>query len=131
VPVMIVTTSAGAKRLATLRMPDSVRIRTVRGGKAGSINPAAVIAQAQRGSRARLILVEGGPRLLGDFYAAKLVDEQFLTLAPQIAGREFGDGRLGLVMGRTFAPQQPLWGRLTDVRRGASHLFLRYAFASR
>ena len=82
-------------------------------------------------ARNRLILVEGGPRLLGDFYAAKLIDEQFLTLAPQIAGRNSGDRRLGLVMGQTFAPKHPLWGRLTDLRRGQSHLFLRYAFASR
>lgn len=130
VPVMIVTTTPGAARLAKQRLPDLVQVRTVRGGKGGSINPASVIAQARRGSSARLILVEGGPRLLGDFYAAKQLDEQFLTLAPQIAGRDFGDGRLSLVMGRTFAPQHPLWGRLTDVRRGASHLFLRYAFAS-
>jgi hypothetical protein len=30
-----------------------------------------------------------------------------------------------------FAPRNPLWGKLIDVRQGASHLFLRYSFASR
>jgi riboflavin biosynthesis pyrimidine reductase len=79
-------------------------------------------------SAGKLILVEGGPRLLGDFFADRLLDEQFLTLAPQIAGRKAGDRRLGLVMGRTFAPQSSLWGRLIDVRRGKVHLFLRYSF---
>ena len=76
------------------------------------------------------ILIEGGPRLLGEFYARRLVDEQFLTLAPQIAGRDYGDGRLSLVMGQAFAPGSTRWGTLTDVRRSASHLFLRYTFRS-
>jgi hypothetical protein len=31
-------------------------------------------------------------------------------------------------MGKTFAPRHPLWGRLIDVRRGDSLLFLRYFF---
>jgi hypothetical protein len=31
-------------------------------------------------------------------------------------------------MGKAFAPRDPLWGTLIDVRRGNSHLFLRYAF---
>lgn len=51
-----------------------------------------------------------------------------MTLAPQIAGRNPGDRRLSLVMGRVFAPQSPRWGSLIDLRRGNSHLFLRYAF---
>jgi hypothetical protein len=56
------------------------------------------------------------------------VSEQFLTLAPQIAGRKAGDRRLGMVMGRQFAPRNPLWGQLVDVRQAGSHLFLRYSF---
>jgi hypothetical protein len=32
-------------------------------------------------------------------------------------------------MGKTFAPHYPLWGELLSVKRGASHLFLRYRFA--
>ena len=76
------------------------------------------------------ILIEGGPRLLGEFYARRLMDEQFLTLAPQIAGREEGDRRLSLVMGQAFPPGSGRWGTLIDVRRGRSHLFLRYAFRS-
>ena len=68
--------------------------------------------------------------MLGEFYARRLVDEQFLTLAPQIAGREDDDGRLSLVMGHAFPPGSARWGTLTDVRRSASHLFLRYTFRS-
>ena len=59
----------------------------------------------------------------------RLVDEQFLTLAPQIAGRDADDRQLSLVMGKLFALHDALWGTLIDARRGSSHLFLRYAFA--
>jgi riboflavin biosynthesis pyrimidine reductase len=130
VSALIVTTPPGAKRLCRQRVPDSVEIRAIRGS--GNVIPAAAILDAVcRVSGAKLILVEGGPTLLGDFYARRLIDEQFLTLAPQIAGREVSDGRLSLVMGKTFAPRAARWGSLIDVRRGKSHLFLRYAFPGR
>ena len=123
---LIVTSTAGARRLRKLRAPAAVEIRAVRGG--GAIRARSILEQVRRASAGKLILVEGGPRLLGDFYAERLLDEQFLTLAPQIAGRDAGDQRLSLVMGRTFAPQHPLWGRLVDLRRGNNQLFLRYSF---
>jgi riboflavin biosynthesis pyrimidine reductase len=127
VPALIVTTTAGAKRLRKQRAPDSVEIRAIR-RRASAIPASAILDEVCRVSPGKLILVEGGPRLLGDFYAERLVDEQFLTLAPQIAGRDAGDGRPGLVMGKSFAPRNALWGSLIDVRRGSSHLFLRYSF---
>ena len=102
-------------------------IRAIR-GKAQAIPARAILDEVCRTTPAKRILVEGGPRLLGDFYAERLVDEQFLTLAPQIAGRDPGDRRLSLVMGKAFAPRHPKWGALTDVRRGDRHLFLRYSF---
>lgn len=123
---LVVTSAAGARRLRRSKVPASVEIRAVRGGRA--IRARSILDQVRRMSAGKLILVEGGPRLLGDFFADRLLDEQFLTLAPQIAGRKARDRRLGLVMGRTFAPQSPLWGRLIDVRRGKVHLFLRYSF---
>jgi riboflavin biosynthesis pyrimidine reductase len=128
VPVMIITTIAGAKRLARQRIPAAVEIRAIRRG--GAEIPAGAICSEVCGIRGvKRVLVEGGPRLLADFFKQGLVSEQFLTLAPQIAGRVAGDGRPGLVMGKVFAPRNPLWGTLIDVRQGASHLFLRYSFA--
>jgi riboflavin biosynthesis pyrimidine reductase len=124
---LVVTSVAGAKRLRRQNTPEFVTIRTARGGRA--ISAKAILDQVRRVTSGKLILVEGGPRLIGDFFAAGLLDEQFLTLAPQVAGREEGDRRLSLVMGRRFAPRNPLWGKLTDLRRGGSHLFLRYAFS--
>jgi len=127
VPALIVTTTVGAKRLRKQRRPDSVEIRAIHRG-ASAIPASAILGEVCRVSRDKLILVEGGPRLLGDFYAERLLDEQFLTLAPQIAGRDAGSRRLSLVMGKAFAPRHPLWGTLIDVRRGGGHLYLRYSF---
>ena len=128
VPALIITTTAGEKRLRERSGFASVDIRAIR-GSATAIPASAILAEVIRVRPGKRILVEGGPRLLGDFYAEQLVDEQFLTLAPQIAGRDAGDRRLSLVMGKVFAPGDPLWGTLIDARRGSSHLFLRYSFS--
>jgi riboflavin biosynthesis pyrimidine reductase len=135
VQVLIVTTIKGAKQLRKQKLPDSVEIRAIlhdAGAHHRSANRIAasdVLEAVGRMSPGGLILVEGGPRLLGDFYAEGLLDEQFLTLAPQIAGRGVSDRRLSLVMGTAFAPGGARWGTLTDVRRVGSHLFLRYRFS--
>lgn len=127
VSALILTSSAGAKRLAEQTRPGSVEIRAISHGKS-TMTARAILDELCRGSPRKLILVEGGPSLLGNFYTERLIDEQFLTLAPQFAGRDVDDGRLSLVMGKAFAPGDTPWGSLVDVRRGGSHLFLRYAF---
>jgi riboflavin biosynthesis pyrimidine reductase len=127
VRALVVTTAAGARRLRRQGAPDSVEIRAIP-GRAGAIPASAILDEVRRVSSGNLILIEGGPQLLGYFYAERLLDEQFLTLAPQIAGRDAGDGRPSLVMGKTFAPRDARWGTLIDVRRGNDQLFLRYSF---
>jgi riboflavin biosynthesis pyrimidine reductase len=127
VQVMVITTTAGAKRLAEQRRPKTVDIRAVR-SRGSVIAPGTICSEICRGRGVKQILLESGPRLTADFYEQGLVSEQFLTLAPQIAGRKAGDGRLGMIMGRQFAPRDPLWGQLVDVRQAGSHLFLRYSF---
>jgi riboflavin biosynthesis pyrimidine reductase len=127
VQTLIVTTTAGAKHLLKQDVPDSVEVRSI-GRRKSVISAKVILDEVYRVRPGKLILVEGGPRLLGNFYAEHLIDEQFLTLAPQIAGRDTDDRRLSLVMGTAFAPDDARWGTLTDVRRGGSHLFLRYSF---
>jgi riboflavin biosynthesis pyrimidine reductase len=127
VPAIIMTTAPGAKRLMKQKVPESVQIRPLR-RSVGDIKACALLAELARVTTGKRILIEGGPRLLGAFYKERLMDEQFLSLAPQISGRDNANPRLGLVMGKTFAPRDPLWGRLIDARRGSSLLFLRYAF---
>ncbi len=124
-PVLIVTTEAGAAQLRAAALPSAVEIAAVQ--PAGAIPARTVLAAIQQRRASAVVLVEGGPHLLGDMLAERQVDELFLTLAPQIAGRADDHARLGLVAGRTFAPQRPLWSTLASVKLAGSHLLLRYA----
>ena len=73
-----------------------------------------------------VVVCEGGPNLLGGLIGAGLVDELFLTVAPQVAGRSPDAPRLALVEGLAFAIDDAPWARLISVMRAESHLFLRY-----
>ena len=55
-----------------------------------------------------------------------IVDELFLTLAPQVAGRDSDLHRLSLVEGHAFMPVDALWATLLSVKLADSHLLLRY-----
>lgn len=127
ITTLVVTTDHGSRRLAERPIPPRVIVRTVSGTT--SIRARDVLEAIASVRPSDLVLVEGGPRLLGDFLAERCLDELFLTLSPQIAGRD-DDARPGLVAGRTFAPGNPLWGRLVGLKRAHNHLFLRYAFPS-
>jgi riboflavin biosynthesis pyrimidine reductase len=129
VPVLIVTTTQGEARIHVQSVPAAVQIAGVQG--AGSLSARAIVQAVCAVRQCNLILVEGGPQLLGDFFAEGLLDELFLTLAPQIAGRDTPTERPGLVTGQRFAPEHPLWGTLVSVKRAGSHLFLRYAFEAK
>jgi riboflavin biosynthesis pyrimidine reductase len=126
VPVCIVTTPQGERHLREQPIPPGVQIACVPGTP--DISAHEIVQAVCRVRDCTLILVEGGPRVLGSFLAKHLLDELFLTLAPQIAGRDQQVERPGLVSGQLFAPEHPLWGTLISVKRGGSHLFLRYAF---
>ena len=127
VPVLIVSTAAGMRHLqGAVELPPWVRL--VAAGEGPVLAAREIMEAIDQAQPCRLILVEGGPRLIGDFFAACCLDELFLTLAPQVAGRDDHIERPGLVAGQRFAPEHPIWGTLVDVRRAASHLFLRYAF---
>ena len=121
-PVIILTTESGARGLRRLPRTDHVEVASVGGG--GSIPVDAVVAFLEaRGLR--VVLSEGGPALFGQLLSARMVDEVFLTLAPQLAGRSAASARLSLVEDVALAPAAP-WGRLRSVMRSNDHLFLRY-----
>ncbi len=129
VPVLLVTTTHGAERIERIRaerLPPGVRVSALQ--SAGPLSARAILQAVSRVRQSDVILVEGGPQLMSDFFAAQALDELFLTLAPQIAGRDAEVERPGLVMGKRFAPEHPLWGTLISIKRSDSHLFLRYAF---
>jgi riboflavin biosynthesis pyrimidine reductase len=122
IPVVIATTRAGARRLGRSALGSHVRVEPVAAGSAVSGDD--IVALGAR-LGARLLLTEGGPHLLGRMLADDQLDELFLTLAPQLVGRD-GDDRLGLVEGLALHPAAAHWLRLDDVRRSGDHLFLRY-----
>jgi riboflavin biosynthesis pyrimidine reductase len=124
--VLVVTTIQSAERLREQQLPSWVQVVGAQSG--GTLSARAILDAVIRFRRSEMILVEGGPQLMGNFFAEKCLDELFLTLAPQVAGRDRSVVRPGLVAGKMFAPEQPLWGILATVKRAGSHLFLRYAF---
>jgi riboflavin biosynthesis pyrimidine reductase len=130
VEALILTTPMGAERLRSATLP--ARVWVPPGSAEGRLTAAGVLAAIADHfpNRARRVLVEGGPQVMGDFLGERLVDELFLTLAPQVVGRDANAGtveRPGLVSGRLLAPDAPLWSTLASVHRADSHLFLRYA----
>jgi riboflavin biosynthesis pyrimidine reductase len=128
VPVLIVTTKQAQSRIYAQNIPSSVQISILE--STGPLNARAILQEVTSVRQCDVILTEGGPRLFGDFLAEKCLDELFLTLSPQIAGRDERIERPGLVAGKAFAPEHPQWGKLISIKRGGSHLFLRYAFES-
>jgi len=127
VPVLLVTTADGLQRLSKHRLPPWVQAIAMQ--DAGFLGARTILEAVNRIRQSKVILVEGGPRLLGDFLAEECLDELFLTLAPQIAGRDGSMERPGLVAGKRFAPEHPRWGALASVKRAENLLFLRYVFA--
>ena len=125
--VWILTTAEGERRLREMNVPTTVLIDG--GSDAHSLTARGIIETIVRiNPSCETILIEGGPHLMGDFFAERCLNELFLTLSPQLAGRQNSVERLGIVAEKIFAPDHPLWGKLISVKRGGSHLFLRYEF---
>ncbi len=121
-PSMVVTTDAGAARLATQRRAVPVAVPEPGNGWI----PLRTVLAAAKLAPGTLVLVESGPTSTTGFLEEGAVDELFLTSAPLLVGRGGGTLTLGLVEGRFFPPRaRPL--RLVSARRGGSFLFLRYA----
>lgn len=129
VPVLLVTSEEGARRIRQFGLPEHVQIAIAE--RQDRFSARSIVEAIARTQSPDLILVEGGPHLFTSFLAESLLDELFLTLSPVVAGRDGAEPRPGFVAGHEFAPEQPLWPTLTGVKRGGSHLFLRYTFPSR
>jgi riboflavin biosynthesis pyrimidine reductase len=95
----------------------------------GKIAPASILKLLHDQFAVKLLLHEGGPLLFGDFVAHGCVDELFLTLAPQFAGRDTDRQRPGVISGAAFLPETAPWTKIVSVKQSGDHLYLRYAFA--
>lgn len=125
--VLILTTEDGKARLAQSGSGalDSVEVRALAWtGK--SLAPSAIFTMLRREAGVELLLHEAGPTLFGEFVAGGFIDELFLTVAPQLAGRAKGEPRPGLVANMEFSPATAPWWELLGVKGAADFLFLRY-----
>jgi riboflavin biosynthesis pyrimidine reductase len=127
VDALILTSKAGGDRLLAETLPQTVGVVALE--HTGPVTARFILDTVSRLRPSPIVLTEGGPHLMGDFVAERLLDELFLTLAPQIAGRHLIE-RPGFVAGVSLAPDDSRWGALATVHQSASHLYLRYSFAA-
>ena len=127
VRTIVITTSAGKDELSRRGATtlSSVEIHALN-SSGGSIAPQSILRLLSLQFGIRMLLHEGGPTLFGQFLEAEAVDELFLTLSPQIAGRKGEAIRPGLVEGVQFVPYSAPWFQLLSVKQKAEHLYLRY-----
>jgi riboflavin biosynthesis pyrimidine reductase len=117
---LLLTTDVGQTLLGD-RLPGASTVVSL--GPGAKLDPVAALG-ALRARGHRLILHEGGPHVIGSFFAAGVVDELFLTISPLLTGRIVLDPRLALVEGADLLPG--VRTRLVGVRRDTDHLFVRY-----
>lgn len=127
--VVVVTTDVGEERLRGEPLPVGVEVRAVDG--AATVDVQAMLRLLADDYGVRVALNEGGPLVLASFLAAGAVDELFLTLAPQLAGRAVERPRRALVEGVAFSPADAPNARILSVKQAGEHLFLRYAIGNK
>jgi len=127
VPTVIITAMAGRTQLAKVAgaASASVEIHALK-AEDGGIDPAVMVQFLRSELEVHILLHEGSPTLFGQFLAANAVDELFLTLSPQIAGRAAHTIRPGIVQGVEFVPNTAPWFQLLSLKQKADHLYLRY-----
>ena len=127
VRAVVITTSAGrdeiARRVAII--PGSFEIHVL-DSSGGNIAPGAILQLLYSQFGVKTLLHEGGPTLLGQFLAAEVVDELFLTLSPQVAGRMGDSTRPGFLQGVEFTPDSAPWFQMVSAKERAAYLYLRY-----
>ena len=88
----------------------------------GGVDARAMCAALRDDYGVRSLVCEGGPRLNDDLFAAGLVDELFVAIAPTLVGA----GERTLVdAARTVGPRR---ARLVSAATADDYLYLRYAF---
>jgi riboflavin biosynthesis pyrimidine reductase len=128
---IIITSPNGKGRLESngLESLSSVEARAL-DNPGGRISPVSILKLLRDEFAVRHLLHEGGPTLFGDFVAHGCVNELFLTMAPQFAGRDVKRQRPGVISGTEFAPEMAPWLKIVSVKTSGDHLYLRYTLKS-
>jgi riboflavin biosynthesis pyrimidine reductase len=124
---LVLTTEKGAARLQQrYGRPLPAVVRVLPGDRVLDPSDMVTLLHAEYG--VKLLLHEGGPTLFSMFLQQALLDELFLTVAPQIVGRG-GTGERPAFSGPLgLAPKEAIWGTLLSVKQAgkSGHVFLRY-----
>jgi riboflavin biosynthesis pyrimidine reductase len=130
--VLILTTEQGKQRLSQSGSEAlvSVEVKALPTAEK-DIPPSAILTSLRQEAGVELLLNEAGPTLFGEFLAGGFMDELFLTVAPQIAGRVAAHPRPGLVANIEFSPATAPWWKLLSTKSAADYLFLRYQVGDR
>ncbi len=117
----VITTSAGARRLAGMLPPSCDVIEL---GESGAVDLRVAVDELRRRGH-QTLLTEGGPHVMGELIKAGVLDEAFVTVSPVLAGRD-REPRYGMIEGVELLPGDAPWTRLLSARRHGDFLFLRY-----
>jgi riboflavin biosynthesis pyrimidine reductase len=130
--VLILTTEQGQQRLSQSgsQALASAEVKALSATET-HISPSAILTLLRQEAAVELLLHEAGPTLFGEFLAGGFIDELFLTMAPQIAGRVAEHPRPGLVANVEFSPATAPWWKLLSAKSAADYLFLRYQVRDR
>lgn len=121
----VVTTETRALSLRD-RLPAGCDV--LEAGDGPSVDVEQAMVEIRRGGY-DVVLTEGGPHVMGELIANRLLDEAFVTVSPVLAGRGT-EPRLGMIAGLELLPSRGEWTKLLTVRRHGEFLFLRYGLTS-
>jgi 5-amino-6-(5-phosphoribosylamino)uracil reductase len=121
--VLVATTDGGAVRARASLAGSAAAVHVVPCGDS-QVLLGPLMQQLRHDHGVRALLCEGGPRVYGALLAARLVDDEFLTLSPLMAGEAAGQPRPSLVEGTAFAPGRTPRAELLALRRSGEYLFL-------
>jgi riboflavin biosynthesis pyrimidine reductase len=130
--VLILTTEQGKRRLSQSGSEALASVEVTALSTADErISPSVILTLLRKEAGVKLLLHEAGPTLFGEFLAGGFIDELFLTVAPQIAGRDAVQPRPGLVANVQFSPATAPWWKLLSAKGATDYLFLRYQMVNR
>jgi riboflavin biosynthesis pyrimidine reductase len=121
VPALVVSNDAGVRH-AREQIGTAPNVEFLSTGE--HLDYRKLVAELGRAYRVKTLLSEAGPHVYAALLEANVVDDEFLTLSPIIAGNSAGHPRPGLVEGVAFSPDTPPRSRLLALYRSGDHLFL-------
>jgi riboflavin biosynthesis pyrimidine reductase len=133
VRVLILTTARGQAHLLGQREPElspSTEVRVLPGQDA--LQPYDIASMLHGEYGVNLLLHEGGPTFFSSFLTSRVVDELFLTVAPQIVGSGFLRERPSFAAAVNFGAGDAPHACLVSVKRPdvGNHLYLRYRLSN-